>query len=122
MKTAQESTEWTEYLKESGNYDSYHGDCNCCTCRAARNGFPDWRVKKARQSLLFALTQERERYAWIRGELEKVAAVLKYYDEDNTSRAHKELTHIRQISDSCDDAIANIQSLLQSVEAVKGEG
>jgi hypothetical protein len=39
-------TDWIDYLKESGNYESYDGLCDCYKCREIREGYYKWKEDK----------------------------------------------------------------------------
>lgn len=38
--------DWIEYLKDSGNYESYEGLCQCWHCDKIRDGYWIWKEKK----------------------------------------------------------------------------
>ncbi len=39
---------WVDYLKDTGNYDSYDGMCDCTSCRKIKEGFLAWEQSVAR--------------------------------------------------------------------------
>lgn len=38
-------TDWITYLKQSGNFESYDGLCDCYQCQNVRKGFYLWKIK-----------------------------------------------------------------------------
>jgi hypothetical protein len=38
--------DWVRYLKETGNWDSYDGTCNCYQCKKVVAGFDAWKLKQ----------------------------------------------------------------------------
>jgi len=41
--STEEFGDWIDYLKESGNFESYDGMCDCYACREIRKGYLEWK-------------------------------------------------------------------------------